>query len=133
LIKAIVWQRREVGVVEILHALGGCNVEGAQVLSKTISDAEADLLSRFMALPSTHRFYPFSYKARKIVSESYSPKISKQNLSQKVTSLLDKGYLYRDEDNFIDYNPVLKKMLELKEFNVTIVNRSTDKEDVTSS
>lgn len=100
---------------------------------KSISDAEADLLSRFMALPSTHRFYPFSYKARKLVSESYSPTISKQNLSQKVTALLEKGYLYRDEDNFIDYNPVLKKMLELKEFNVTIVNRSTDKEDVTAS
>lgn len=93
---------------------------------KSITDAEADLLSRFMALPSTHRFYPFSFKARKLVSESYSPKISKQNLSQKVTSLLEKGYLFRDEDNFIDYNPVLKKILDTKEFNVTIINRSTD-------
>jgi hypothetical protein len=67
------------------------------------------------------------------VSESFTPSISKQNLSQKVTSLLEKGYLYRDEDNFIDYNPALKKMLDTKEFNVTIYNRSTDKEDVPAS
>ncbi len=93
---------------------------------KSISDSEADLLARFMALPDTHRFYPFSYKARKLVSESYTPKMTKQNLSLKVNSLISKGYLYRDEDGFIDYTSSIKKLLNTKEFNVTITNRSTD-------
>jgi hypothetical protein len=93
---------------------------------KSISDTEADLLARFMALPDTHRFYPFSYKARKLVSESYTPKMTKQNLSLKVNSLISKGYLYRDEDNFIDYTPTIKKLLNIKEFNVTLLNRAAD-------
>jgi hypothetical protein len=52
--------------------------------------------------------------------------MTKQNLSLKVNSLISKGYLYRDEDNFIDYTPTIKKLLNTKEFNVTLLNRAAD-------
>jgi hypothetical protein len=80
-----------------------------------------------MALPEKYRFYPFSSKARKLVSSMYPKPLSKQNLSLKITSMISKGILYRDEDNFIDYNPSIKKLLSNPEFNVTFTCRPTDK------
>ncbi len=99
-------------------------INGLSPKENQILDSEAEVLSRFMALPLKHRFYPFSTLARRIVSKSFPEPLTKQNISLKIASLIDKKFLYRDEDNFVDYNPVLKQLLDSKEFNVTITNRS---------
>jgi len=84
---------------------------------KDLSEAEAVMLVQFMTQPEKYKYYPFSAAARKEVMARSTVNHSKQTLSQKITSLVAKGYLFRDEDNFIDYNKVIKELIKQTEKN----------------
>lgn len=93
---------------------------------KNLLDSEAALLAKFLDLPPKERYYPFSTKARKMIAALYVPTVTKQALSQKITSMVNKGYLIRDEDNFIDFNPVIKKLLKHEDLRIDLLYRPAD-------
>jgi hypothetical protein len=95
-------------------------------IDKQLSPNELDTLSRFLALPSKYEYFPFTAKARKEVSHQYEVPISVQIMSSRVTSLIAKGYLIRDEDNFVDFAPQIKKIRDLNSFDVKIQNTTTN-------
>lgn len=92
-----------------------------------LAPAEIELLAKFMALPEQMHFYPFSPKAKKIVNASLPRPLSTQNMSMKVCGLIDKKYLVRDEDNFVDYSPSLKQIIKSQTLDVNLQYRPTNK------
>lgn len=94
-----------------------------------LTDLEIDTLAHFLSLPKSHDFYPFSPKARKEIMKKYPGKITVQLLSARITALIDKGYLFRDDDNFIDFSPSIKKLRHIDSFNVLILYRPDTAED----
>ncbi len=98
-----------------------------------LSPLEAEILARFMDLPQSYRFYPFSPKARKMVNKSLPLPYSTQNLSIKICKLLDKRYLTKDEDNFLDFSPSIKQIIESKNLNVSLQHRPSNTKDSESS
>jgi hypothetical protein len=94
-----------------------------------LTDIEVDTLAHFLSLPKQHDFYPFSPKARKEVMRKYPGKITVQLLSSRITSLIDKGYLIRDDDNFVDFSPSIKKLRHIDTFNVLLLYRPDNNED----
>lgn len=94
-----------------------------------LTDIEVDTLSHFLSLPKQHDFYPFSPRARKEIMKRYPGKITVQLLSSRIASLIDKGYLIRDDDNFIDYSPSIKKLRHIDTFNVLILYRPDPSKD----
>lgn len=88
---------------------------------KGVTDSEAQVLASFMALGKEHSYYPFSTKARKHVLSKTS--LSRQALYNRFASLLRKKILIRDEDNLIDFNPAIKRLLKEPSVNVSIQYR----------
>ena len=93
---------------------------------KQLSSSELDTLSRFLALPRQYDYFPFTAKARKEIYRQYTPNMSVQIVSARVTSLILKGYLVRDEDNFVDFSPQIKKLRTLNSFDVKIQDSSAN-------
>lgn len=98
-----------------------------------LTDLEMVLLAKFMALPEQFAFYPFSPKAKKLINSSLPKPYSTQNLSIKICSLIDKKYLVRDEDNFVDFAPQLKKMIKSSSLDVTLQHNPSSKKDIGST
>lgn len=94
-----------------------------------LTDIEIDTLSHFLSLPKEHDFYPFSPKARKEIMKKYPGKITVQTLSSRIISIINKGYLVRDDDNFIDFSPSIKKLRHIDTFNVLLLYRPDSKTD----
>jgi len=92
-----------------------------------LAPAEIEFLAKFMALPEQMHFYPFSPKAKKIVNATLPKPLSVQNMSIKICSLIDKEYLVRDEDNFVDYSPTLKQIIKSQSLDVNLQYRPTSK------
>lgn len=95
-----------------------------------IAPSEITLLTKFMTLPKEHRYYPFSPKARRLVAAMFPKKLSKQNISIKINSLLEKGYLFRDEDGFINYNPTLVTLMNKDTFDAALICRPLNNKDI---
>ena len=95
---------------------------GAQLTSPEIL-----LLSKFMALPESMHYYPFSPKAKKAVNSKLAKPLSIQSMSLRLCGLIDKKYLIRDDDNFINYSPQLKLALKSQSLDVNLQHRSSDK------
>ena len=96
-----------------------------------LTDAEINLLAEFLILPSKYEFYLFSKVPKKRVRETLESigwKLSPESMNQKLYSLIDKEYLYRDDDNIIYLSKYLKhqtknllsRLDEQKDFNILI-------------
>lgn len=100
---------------------------------KQLTEAEILVLSLFMDLPESFKYHPFSPKARKLVVAQLPRQYTVQNMSIKICNIIDKGYLYRDEDNIVDYSPAMKEILNSKSLNVSLSYRSPDSKDSSST
>ena len=100
---------------------------------KQLSPNELDTLSRFLTLPRKYDYFPFTARARKEIYAQYEPPMSIQVLSSRVASLISKGYLVRDEDNFVDFAPQIKKIRALNSFDVKIQDNSSNRADSSGS
>lgn len=79
-----------------------------------------EMLARFLALPKEHWYLPFNSRARKIVNAQYGGKISSALMSTRIGKMIDAKYVYRDEDNFLDFSPSLKKLRESSTFTINV-------------
>lgn len=83
---------------------------------KMMTEAELQCLSYFFLLPYEkfkYQFFSLSAKNRvrkSIIEDGW--KVSKVNLNNKLYSLRDKGFLYKDEDNITHLNKTIFKTLE---------------------
>jgi hypothetical protein len=96
---------------------------------KQLSPNELDTLSRFLTLPRKYEYFPFTSRARKEIYTQYDPPMTVQILSSRVASLISKGYLVRDEDNFVDFAPQIKKLRALNTFDVKIQDNTPNRTD----
>lgn len=74
--------------------------------------SERDLLAEFLCLDFDYEHMRFTSTGRRLVQESYSArevKMTNQNLHNKLTNLIERGHLYRDDDNVIYAKPYLVK------------------------
>ena len=90
-------------------------------IQNRLTDIEIRTLALFLSLPKEHEYYPFSAPARKIVTKLYDGSITIQLLSARLSSLIDKGYLVRDDDNFINFTPHIKKLRNIDTFNALLL------------
>ena len=108
---------------------------------KKLSPTEILTLKTFMLLPIKYKHQRFTSPARKIVLNSLAEmgwKIKAVNLNAKVTSLLTKGYLFRDTDGLLAITPALEKLLTHWQQNSKLVlnvnpSRSTEESGDTLS
>jgi len=109
-----------------------------------LTDAEINLLAEFLLLPPKYEFYLFSKVPKKKVREnllSIGWKLSAESMNQKLYSLIDKQYLYRDEDNVIYLSKYLKhqtkhlldKLNSQQDFNILITFLPPPSQDETRS
>lgn len=96
---------------------------------KQLSDLEIETLARFLSLPKKFDYFPFTALAKKIIYKEYTPPLSIAQLSTRVISLINKGYLVRDEDNFVDFSPHIKRLRRTNNFNAEIQIIPTNTED----
>lgn len=93
--------------------------------------SERDILAEFFCLDFDYEHIRFTSVGRRLVQESYSAsnvKMTNQNLHNKLTNLITRGHLYRDEDNVIYAKPYLVKGVSAiksakrnnREFNINI-------------
>lgn len=84
--------------------------------SNVLTSTEMKLLAVFCDLPEKYKYARFSIPAKKkvisIYKELYGETLSGVNLNNKLYCLLDKGFLYRDEDKVIYLKPFLQKAIE---------------------
>ncbi len=102
-------------------------------LPNRLTDIEVQTLALFLSLPKEHEYYPFSPRARKLVTSLYDGKITIQLLSARLTSLIEKGYLVRDEDGFIDFAPQIRKLKNTTSFNALLSYKSASGADLESN
>lgn len=72
--------------------------------SKRLTASESDVLVEFMMLPSKFENKRFGTLAKSKVIETLGKegyKLTRANLNNKIYSLLDKGYLWKDTDSVI--------------------------------
>lgn len=73
--------------------------------SKALSEGEIRILSEFILLPEKFKYQRFGRIAKKKVIESlkeyYDWTISSLNINNRIYSMIDKEYLWRDEDSVI--------------------------------
>jgi hypothetical protein len=83
---------------------------------KLLTDSEIDLLAEFLILPKKKfEYQPFSTVAKNKVIEStekYGWILSRENINNKIYSLVQKGYLTRDEDNVVYFSSHIKKLVD---------------------
>jgi hypothetical protein len=81
-----------------------------------LTDSEIDLLAEFLILPRKRfEYQPFSTLAKNKVIESVRErgwKLSRENINNKIYSLVIKGYLWRDADSVVYLKPHIKKLVE---------------------
>lgn len=98
--------------------------------NNVLTPSEMELLAVFCNLPAKYKHSMFSIQGKRKATENYlelfGKKLSNVNLNNKVYCLLDKEFLYRDEDKVIYLKPFLRKALDdlidtqKLELNVTI-------------
>lgn len=73
--------------------------------SKIITETEIQVITEFILLPEKFHFQRFSTlakrKVRQILEEEFNWVLSKENLNNKIYSLIEKNILSRDEDGVI--------------------------------
>jgi len=86
------------------------------VQANLLTVSEMELLSVFCTLPEKYRHSMFSIHGKRKVIQEYKSlfgkTLSNVNLNNKVYGLLDKGFLFRDEDKVIYLKPFLRKALD---------------------
>lgn len=88
--------------------------------SSRLTELEMDCLARFLSLPSEYDHFPFSPKGRKLVCRQMEPEITIQTISARLSSLISKGYLTRDEDGYVSFSPSVKKLRHIQTLDVKI-------------
>jgi hypothetical protein len=102
-------------------------------LEMQLSPLEVVLLAKFMALEAPYKYFPFSPRAKKEANSKLDKPYSTSNLSIKLCSLVDKKYLIRADDGFLDFSPAVKKMVQSETLDVILQLRPNSKEDVSGS
>jgi len=73
--------------------------------SKIVTDTEIQVIIEFILLPEKFHFQRFSTlakrKVRAVLEDEFSWVLSKENLNNKIYSLIEKNILNRDEDGVI--------------------------------
>ena len=81
-----------------------------------LHDSEIALLVEFLMLPEKYKYYRFSAPAKtrleKTALKELGWKLTRTNLNNKIYSILDKGYLVRDEDGVIYFAKYLRSIVE---------------------
>lgn len=78
-----------------------------------ITPHEVYLLTELLLLPEKYKYARFSSPAKKylmrMLKEQYDLSVSPQNLNTKIYALIDKGFIWRDEDNVLYLSDTLTK------------------------
>lgn len=98
-------------------------------LDKQLSSLEIDTLSRFLDLPPKFEHFPFTALARKEIYKQYTPNLTVSQLSARVSAMVAKGYVVRDEDNLLDFSPHIKKLRKTTFLDVKIQNNTSNRKD----
>lgn len=73
--------------------------------SKLLTETEIQVLIEFILLPEKFKYQKFSTlakrKVRELLQTNFSWTLSKENLNNKIYSMIDKNILTRDEDGVI--------------------------------
>ena len=69
------------------------------IVGDNISPTDSYYLALFLCLPEKYRAFPFSTQARKYVRNYLQ--VTEGALNNRIYTLLDNRYLYRDSDNMI--------------------------------
>jgi hypothetical protein len=103
--------------------------------AKDITEAEAEVLSYFMVLPAKYKYFRFAPQARKLVISLFkedNKDMSPANLNNKIHSLVNKGYIIRQEDNMLVILPSLLKAVDaFKQTGKLDINLNFTREDTT--
>jgi hypothetical protein len=85
------------------------------VLPKKATKKEKGLLADFFLLPKKFEYHRFSSPARKrlrLTLESEGRPLAVETINTYISSLVKKGYLYRDEDRIIYTHKHMKKQID---------------------
>jgi len=85
------------------------------VMPKKATNKEKGLLADFFLLPKKFEYHRFSSPARKRLRmnlESLNRPLAVETINTYISSLIKKGYLYRDEDRIIYTNTHMKKQID---------------------
>lgn len=84
---------------------------------RKLTNTEIDLLVEFLMLPrKKFEYQPFSTLAKTKVIETantYGWKLSRENVNNKLYALVNKEYLWKDEDGVIYWRPHIKQLIDL--------------------
>lgn len=97
--------------------------------TRQLTAVEVETLAHFLSLPPKFDYFPFTAQARKLIYAKYNPPLTVSMLSSRITSLISKGYLVRDEDNFVDFSPNIRKIRRTSSFHVEIQATTTIPKD----
>lgn len=84
---------------------------------KKLTNTEINLLVEFLLLPrKKFEYQPFSTLAKTKVMETakeYGWILSRENVNNKLYALVTKGYLWKDEDGVMYWQPHIKQLIDL--------------------
>jgi hypothetical protein len=82
---------------------------------KQLTQSEITVLVEFCILPAKFEYHRFSKVAKKVVFRELEKggwKLSSQSLNSKLYSMIEKDFLWRDEDKVIYLKPYLKGLVK---------------------
>lgn len=103
------------------------------LISTRLTNIELTVLKEFILLPPKYQYAPFSSPAKRKVLSSLKEKgidFSLSNLNNRIYSLIDKGFIRRDEDSVLYLSShIIKVINSFKsknslEINITFVDES---------
>lgn len=86
-------------------------ISALQPSDKKLHETERELLAAAMLLPPKYLAFPFSRPSKKKILDLMPRSITMSNFNNKVYSLLEKGYIKRDEDKVLLLAPFLVKAI----------------------
>lgn len=100
---------------ELIFKLLDC-VSVALSEDKQLTQAEIKVLVGFMLLDDKFKWARFSVPAKKrllLNLKEQGVEITSQNLNAKISYLVGKGFIVRDEDNVLYLNPLLEQLAKM--------------------
>lgn len=86
-------------------------ISALQPLERQLSPVQLEVLKKTLLLPDKYRYRLFTYATKKYVASLFPMSVS--NLNNRIYELIEKKYLYRDEDKVIYVNPALLQAVDL--------------------
>jgi len=111
---------------KLLHILNAFQEAASE---EKLASSEIDLLAEFLILPKKKfEYQPFSTLAKNKVIENAKAQgwsLSRENINNKIYSLVLKGYLWRDDDGVVYLKPHIKKLIDQLRKDIDVTGKYT--------